>query len=453
MIIFETHQDLLSRKKFMLMGHGVTGRAVASFILDQTNFDLIIANSGDPSEWFQAQSYQGYEQRIQCCDMDDPVSFNQCLNLADAVMRSPGLDPRRFSQTCLGQKEVGEIELAYQFLKVQQMNIPIVAITGTNGKTTTVSMMKHVCDQSGIQAFLGGNVGTPFIQLFKEQKWQDTQVIILELSSFQTEQLDSFEADASAILNLSASHEERYEHADDYFESKLQLFDHTPGQKCFYLASNLNLLERLRPSFPFQTQFAISNELANAELKHHLLQNLEVIGEHNLMNAFYCYRMLESIGKKVEFQSFKGFLGVAYRLQKRPSVTGRPLFNDAKSTNQEATLTAVTSMAENFEAFALIMGGQLRSARIDFSHLFQSIPKGAQLYFFGEARSELARHAKQFQLTYHEFESLEPLLRQLKQTSPQDPLLFSPGFPSFDQFKNYVERGKSFDQLIEELKF
>ena len=231
MQVFDSHSKIILCQKALVMGFGVTGKAVVEFLLNKTEVSIYIASTGHVENW------QGKpNDRITYFDMNDTELLKQTFRDCDFVMRSPGIDPRGFPDLALKNKEIGEIELAYQFLRSNFKNgdyPKIIAVTGTNGKTTTVSLLNHVLKKSNIRSFLGGNIGTPFITLFENESWNKVEVIVLELSSFQTEQLKSFQADSAAILNLSSSHEERYHNADKYFQAKLNLINHVSIDKFF----------------------------------------------------------------------------------------------------------------------------------------------------------------------------------------------------------------------------
>lgn len=446
MQVFDLHSKKQLCHKALVIGYGVTGKAVVDFLINHTTIEVFVGNNGPVSLW------QGeLSDRIDYFDLSDTESLKKYADECDFIMRSPGVDPRKFANLALWEKEVGEIELAYQYLvaNTEKENFPkIIAITGTNGKTTTVSLLDYALKKAKINSFLGGNVGTPFIQLFENKSWRKTEAIVLELSSFQTEQLDTFFANSVAILNLTPSHEERYDRVEDYYQAKINLISHVDIKNFFYLNSNTELIQDLNP----KTQLIAENGLGlkeKIEKVQALKESLDLIGDHNLINALFCFCLIEAAGLEVSSSDFAGFYGVTYRLQKLQVPSNRIIYNDAKSTNQDASLIALSSMQINYPQFHFIMGGQLRDKTIDFTRLFSEIKNSAKLHFFGESKDELIRHAKKFQLSCSTYEKLDEVIKVLEEDDL--PVLFSPGFPSFDQYKNYVKRGEHFSLLAETL--
>lgn len=434
----------------MVMGYGVTGKSVVSFLKEKTSFQIIVCNSGETSSWGN-DALSG----IETFDLENTDLFNEYLKKSPFVMRSPGIDPRPFLSTDLEKKEIGEIELASQFLSKMKANedqadpagLKILALTGTNGKTTTVSLIEHVLKNAGYKVFLGGNVGTPWIEMFLTEEWRNFQVVILELSSFQTEQLKTFHCDSSAILNLSSSHEERYDNVDDYFSAKIDLFNHGLLANNFFLKFDLDKIQRIQPKLNLSLQNGVH---LNLDIAKQLEASLDIIGDHNVLNACFSYQMITSVGLKVEFKHFSGFHGVRFRLQKIKSQTIE-VYNDAKSTNQESTFTAIQSMQKHHDHFHLIMGGQLRNKKIEFNDLFKILDSKISLHFFGESAEQLCEHAKKFNLNSFQYTNLNEALRAIKASKKEKAILFSPGFPSFDQFKNYIDRGNQFNEIINQL--
>ena len=197
-----------------IWGMGVSGLSALRF-LSKKNHNLFAINSGNPAEWGQISEVYKYVSKDQCFDQSQ---IPQELTL-DLIILSPGIDPRipelaRYRDV----KKYCEVELAYKNLK---RKIPIIAVTGTNGKTTTVTLMAKALEKAGQKVFLGGNIGTPFCDISLNEEQFD--YIVLELSSFQLELLEEFRANFACILNITPSHMERYDDFRDYEVAKMNI--------------------------------------------------------------------------------------------------------------------------------------------------------------------------------------------------------------------------------------
>ncbi|MBT7609843.1 MAG: UDP-N-acetylmuramoyl-L-alanine--D-glutamate ligase [Bacteriovoracaceae bacterium] len=344
-----------------------------------------------------------------------------------------------------------EIELASRFF-----NKPILALTGTNGKTTTVSLIQHILKKCNINSFLGGNIGTPFIEAIENQ--ENYELAVLELSSFQLEAIKDFHPFIAGVLNLYQSHEERYDCFNDYVTAKVNITNNLTKKDFFVrredeksLEPHLKNLECIEIKIPsdLNPKAHFWNEL---NLDHFPLQ-----GNHNLENLAMAKIFLNKWGvndKQIE-SAIKDFQAVPFRLQEIYHINDFKIFNDSKSTNWDATNTALKSFDEKKKPI-LIMGGKLRedTGIKDLSQKIQFFIKATKfIIVFGEAGPSLKSYFKD-KKNLIIVETLECVMEQLiskefivDQNLNED-ILFSPGYPSFDLYKNYIERGQHFDKLI-----
>lgn len=462
-----------------IIGLGVTGLSVLKFCLSHLHQSLYLLNDGDIEKtksrvvkYLEQHNIEAYQDRLKYLPLNDSIQEEHivdCLNESQFIMRSPGVDPRHaICKNYIDQfisKEIGEIELSFYFLKYKEFELnqtrgeafKIISLTGTNGKTTSVYLLQHLLDQLGEKNYLGGNVGFPFIDLFSSEIYhsffgKETIYIVLELSSFQTEQLNHFSSDVISILNISPSHEERYKNYSEYFTAKevLLSFLSEDGKTIIDKMVYDQLKETTKKIIKEQVVLIDRHDQKCMEqFENEYLGEFNLIGEHNIRNAYFGYKILQNLNLKLEKRHFANFKGVSFRLEKRFAKNGHVFFNDAKSTNQIATITAVGAMNRTYESFDLIMGGQKRSATIDFNEVFKIMTKTRTLYLYGESADDLAQIANKEKVVYQTFQTIEELMLELsKRDERQLPVLFSPGFPSFDQFKNYIERGNVFNELI-----
>ncbi len=479
--------NYLKNQKICVMGLGVTGLSVIKFFSEELKISLNVVNSGDPKSWYQSNQLSTLFPRIsidQCFSDDEKISPEALFHLKgmNLLVVSPGIPPAHpFIQKLLSANPTlqitGEIELAYrifhdyyQLPHTKHLRPKILGITGTNGKTTTTTLAGHVLKSLGKKVFVGGNIGIPFLEYFQSFDHQDC--VVLELSSFQLAQIDHFRADVSLILNLYPNHGERYLGLKDYAEDKLQILKHSP--KCFahHTLEELFTEDDIKKQFPHCDLLLMSDESLKTKLKTFEVEQDRMLiqGEHNLENIVFCLEAIMALkfcdlsSNANHFHQLKeavyAFPGVAHRIQWVPGVRslwGFDAFDDAKSTNWDATITAVKAMKPSHE-LKLILGGKKRGVGDDIApHLefFSSVKHLKEILFVGEMGriifQELENeqsHKRNLSFSYRYFENYKQLIHQLHQENFQGALLLSPAFPSFDQFKNYEERGETFQALL-----
>lgn len=438
----------LTGKSLAVYGLGVTGLATLEYLKTQSLKDLLVLSRGEPKDW-----------EIQSKDFSFPLtlksesdeSLREELSQKDLILLSPGI-PKTVPVLAKAVDKVpiwNEVELAFRFFKK-----PILAVTGTNGKTTTVTFLGECLRALGLRPFIGGNIGIPFVDSLKEREAYDCAV--LELSSFQCELLDEFHAPVNCILNLFANHGERYENTDEYRRAKWELVRKATPEDLLFIGNGVG-----ESPFDFNGELTDLSSLKGSELSNLFdLSQLKVVGAHNRINLTFAYYMVKSFVEKKfpelnnsklndTFQStLNAFSGVEHRVEGLGKRNGFWIFNDAKSTNWEATLTAIRAVREKELPIALVLGGQLRGNNdLPPKEFLEIIEKDeCSVFTIGEA-GKLLDGDYPFMFC----DTLEMALKEIKSNFTKDCcLLFSPAFPSFDQFKNYADRGRVFKKLIDE---
>lgn len=410
--------------KIAIWGMGVSGVSALKALSIEPSLDIYTINKGAPDEWPNIATIEEYLQLDHCLAEDKSL-----LSLEfDQIILSPGID--RKSELVKdfihrGVEVISEIEYT-----ARKVSVPIVAITGTNGKTTTTTMISECLRLAGKSVFTGGNIGVPFCEILLSQEKYD--VVVLELSSFQLESLVSFKANIAILLNISESHMERYASYADYVSAKLNIFN---NQRDSDLA--------IAPQEYLPEKGELLIKAPGIDLK-----NTKIIGDHHLYNLFCVQRVLRyfqvSNPSDVIGEFLKDFRGVAYRLQFTGEKNGLKFYNDAKSTNPNSTLSACLSF--NDQEYILIMGGKVRDENTNLHSVLGEI--GPQkIYAFGEAREIIFEQLKG-QAEVEKLESLDDVFKALSTSDLKGNIVFSPGFPSFDQYKNYLDRGESFERLF-----
>lgn len=391
--------------KITILGAGRSGLS-ALRLAQKFEYDVTLVNQGDKSLW----AVEG----VNCIEQDN---IGSQLIEADIIVKSPGIDPRiDLFEGIDPKKIVSEVEWAYRHYKG---NAKTIAITGSNGKTTTSTMLAQYLESIGKSVFLGGNIGTPICEFVTSE--HDVDYIVLEVSSFQLENIDQFYAAVGVILNISENHMERYDSTYDYAKAKYNLVNHSHqmlvNQSSLFFDKTMDV-----------DTFDQTDKIASPML---------LPGDHNRQNAFVVARIVELLGEdKSQLDSFlKQFRGVEHRFEFVGSFSGLKVYNDSKSTNLialEAALSALNG-SDNY----LILTGRPRGSE-DFSLILKD-DRLKKVFSYGEASKVLPDFVDKK-------DSLEEILNELK--GSEGVLVFSPGFPSFDLYKNFEDRGRIFKKTI-----
>jgi UDP-N-acetylmuramoylalanine--D-glutamate ligase len=431
----------LSDKKVAVYGMGKSGIS-ALRLLSREGAKVFAISKGDPSSWYP--NILNFISRENCYSESDPQAskiFSEC----DLIILSPGIPPTNDClKGALGKIPIwSEIELGFHFSKV-----PVIALTGTNGKTTTVSLLGELLTSAGFEVFVGGNIGIPYCDISFHDKKYDFAV--LEISSFQLEQIESFKPRVAVILNITQNHGERYESFHDYRVAKENIARNLTQEDSFIVPSSDQLLVKYAKSLPSKVVEVDQKNLKEMEAFWDL-SSFQLIGSHNLLNLYFCFKILKVLGispadAKLGMENFKG---VDFRLQKEDTNLPFAVFNDAKSTNYDATLTAIKSLGEKKLPIYLILGGQKRGSGDSLIPHIPELKKTVKkIFLIGQTTEMLANEIKN-QIPLENALTLEKAIDLVKGDKDfKGILLFSPGFPSFDQFENYVARGRAFSTLI-----
>jgi UDP-N-acetylmuramoylalanine--D-glutamate ligase len=423
-------------KKVAVYGLGVSGVAVIKFLANKGLSSLVIVNSGPVENWVLPT----LDESILVEKVREDVSsdiFASC----DLIVLSPGI-PREVDslRKALDQKIPvwNEVELAYNFFDGD-----IIAVTGTNGKTTTVSFLNQLFLELGVKVFLGGNIGIPFVESLS---CNDYEYAILELSSFQCESLESFRAKSNIILNVYDNHGERYDDMEYYRKAKWMMVKNTSPSDKIFVGSSAG-------SPPFSSIEGeiteVSEDWDNQFKKIFDITKMKVIGAHNRFNFYTAWLMYNSLGLPVDVfkKTLYSFLGVEHRVERLDC--NSIIYNDAKSTNPLALLTAVTAVSECYDDIILIMGGRKRS-ELDYPNddIIKKLENCChKVLCIGEAAPGLIKLSNIFE----NVENLDKAKEYIVKNAKEKVVLFSPGYPSFDQYQNYAQRGNHFKQLFGEM--
>lgn len=390
--------------------------------------------------------------------------FDQDLLLsAEEIIISPGLDPKLpeiQAAIAKGIPVISEIQVLRR-----ATDKPIVAITGSNAKSTVTTLIGLMAENAGKKVAVGGNLGRPALDLTKD----DPELYILELSSFQLETTSNLNAEVAVVLNLSEDHLDRHGDMMGYHTAKHRIFQ---GVKKVVHNRDDSLTRPLVPdatpmqSFglnaPDMNQYGVLRETDGtmwlARGRERLLKSSDMYmqGTHNVANALACLALGEAIDLPLDsmLETLKTFKGLEHRCEFVKDVNGVRYYNDSKGTNIGATLAALDGLGAAIEVqqgkVAIILGGQGKGQ--DFTALRESLSKFAKVaVLIGEDRPVIEKAIEGTTTLLHAESLAEAVALCQKNTQPNDVVLLSPACASFDMFSGYPQRGHQFVALVNEL--
>ena len=378
----------------------------------------------------------------------------------DLIVASPGVPmdlPALAAARAHGVPVWSEIELAWRFLRGK-----LVAITGSNGKTTTTSLVAHILKTAKVPTLVGGNIGVPLLSLVESST--DATVTVAEVSSFQLEAIEAFRPEVGVLLNLTPDHLDRHASFDDYAQAKTRMFENQLERDIAVLNADDPEVTRRMPSRPQVYWFSRLKRVAQGAF----LSGAEIIfrsdgrettvarrediglrGEHNIENvlAAVVAASVGGVAPAAIQAGIKTFAGVEHRLEFVADVGGISFYNDSKATNVDAALKAI-------EAFAgpmiVILGGKDKGS--PYTPLREPLRGRARLaLLIGAAHEHIARDLEGA-VAIEQAGTLDRALHvAMQKAKPGDVVLLAPACSSFDQFENYEQRGRVFKQLVANL--
>jgi len=379
----------------------------------------------------------------------------------DLIVVSPGVpvdSPSLVQARALGEPVIGEIELASQFLPKN-----IVAITGSNGKTTTTTLAGEIISAGGFPVVVGGNIGTPAISLVDRAKAD--AVVVLEVSSFQLETVQTFRPRVAVVLNVTPDHLDRHRTFAAYTDAKARIFENQQTNDYAVLNADdptcAELANRSRAQvFWFSRKKEVQQGaylrdgrllFRDAKQQHEIMQASEIPlkGAHNVENAMAAICVGALMGCEAERirAAVQNFKAVEHRLEFVATIRGVEYYNDSKATNVDATIKALESFPANVH---LILGGKDKDS--DYSLLNDLLQKRVKrVYTIGSAAEKIESQVG----TVVEIDrsgTLEAALRHAAAIAQSgDVVLLAPACASFDQFQNYEHRGRVFKEVVASL--
>lgn len=444
--------------KIAILGFGLQGKAALEYwVRPENELTVCDTNQVDVPEGVQTVFGTDYLNN---------------LHEYDLIIRSPGLHPQNIIDNNTDHPEVMDkvTTVTNEFFRV--CPAPIIAVTGTKGKGTTSSLIAKILETGGHRVHLGGNIGTPPLDLLKNDI-KNTDWVVLELANFQTIDL-KYSPHIAVCLMVTAEHLDWHHDMFEYIRAKEQLFAHqTANNIAIYNSRNTYSEEiadsskahKLSYEVPEIDQEPIETNGAYVQGKHVLVEgtkicnihDVKLLGRHNLENV--CAALIATwtiVGNKPKIykKAIKSFTGLEHRLESVRIFNDIRFINDSFASNPGATIAAIRAVRENF---VLILGGYERMIPMEelMNEIVTNSNKIRKVILIGQSRERLESIFKRYNYTNYVVSqsiNLTDIVQQaIKLSQKHDTILFSPAFPSFDMFKNFEERGNQFKAVVKAL--
>ncbi len=454
----------LAGRKIIVVGLGKTGMALARF-LNKRGAAVVVTDAATEEDL----GPQVQELRQMDIALEAGQHRAQTFQQADLIVLSPGV-PHTIAPVVQARENgtvvMGEVELASRFIQD-----PIVAVTGTNGKTTTTELVGNMLTNSGLKVFVGGNIGNPLIGYVDEGGRAD--VVVAEISSFQLDTIDRFRAQIAVLLNITADHLDRYPNFEAYAASKMRIFENQQSGDIAVLNSSDPLVRSLTAGlankkllYPQAREDEDGAVINGSRIRFQIkdfgrlaalaqdqwaldLSRIKLRGRHNLENACAAGLAAMAAGARPEAiqAAMDQYRGGAHRLEYIATVDDVEFFNDSKATNVDAVIRAVDCFRQ---PLVLIMGGLDKG--IDFRPLRDFIQDRIKsLIVMGQAAGLIRSALGDLKPTVAAASMEEAVTKACQEASPGDVVLLSPGCASFDMYDNYAQRGDHFRRIVTNL--
>lgn len=441
-------------QKVVILGAGESGVG-AALLAKARGYDYLLSDAGKIALRFQKEIRENELIHEQGGHSEDQVLA------ADLIVKSPGIPdkaPLVLKAMEQGIPVISEIEFAYRHISRDKK---IIAITGTNGKTTTTLLTHHLCKACGYKAALGGNIGHSFARLAVADSHD---YYVLEVSSFQLDGIDTFKPDVAILLNITPDHLDRYDYQfEKYVSSKFRIIRNMGKEEVFiYFSDNQPIVQELNRRNVEASLFAISllqpiqkgGYLDQDHLVFNFRQSAKkiptsevtLIGKHNMINTIAAVLSLMHIGAPLQriVKGLKSFVNAPHRLEEVAVINGVTYVNDSKATNTDAVFYAL----DGIDSPIIWIAGGVDKGN-DYSSLDKLVKKKVRaLVCLGKDNEKLMKHYGD-RIPAVSTSSLAGALREATALAAQgDIVLLSPACASFDLFKNYEDRGDQFREEV-----
>ncbi|MBA2735108.1 MAG: UDP-N-acetylmuramoyl-L-alanine--D-glutamate ligase [Acidobacteria bacterium] len=448
-------------KKVLIIGAARSGIACARFLAKRGA--TVALNDRKPVEEWPIEAVALKSEGVGCVAGDVPMWL---LDQVELVVMSPGVPskviPARYAERA-GAEVIGEVELASRFLRGR-----IVGITGSNGKTTTTTLIGEILKDAGLSVQVGGNIGTALISMIETSS--DNGWTVVELSSFQLETTAGFHPTVALCLNVTPNHMDRYETLTDYAVAKHRIFrNQTVGDVAILNADDEIVSSWAKGLRAHVVLFSVRRELDeglflrngreivsrtnDGERVLMMRDEMQLRGLHNVENVLAALAAGLSCGASPDSmrETIKRFKPVEHRLEFVGEINGVKFYNDSKATSVDATLKALEAFADEDGKVVLILGG--RGKQAPYAPLAPLIRSHARkLILIGEDADTIERELEDDASMERASDMGDAVRRAQESAQPGDIVLLAPACASFDMFKSFEHRGQVFKEEVKGLK-
>ena len=438
---------MINDKKILVLGLARSGFAITK-LLYENNEIIVVDKSDNDIERINEL------KRLGVTFIKSETGEELLDSTFDLVIKNPGIDPK---QACirkavdLGIPVVNEMEVAYHYLP---KNIKIIGVTGSNGKTTTVTILYNLLKLHNVPVILGGNIGTPLSEIVNDVK--DESVLLLEISDHQLYSFIDFKTNYSVLTNLCPTHLDFHGTYENYKNTKKKIFNHhTKLDKAFINYTNIDSMELTKDIESTKIYFNNENNYYNSEgiyINKDLivkLDDIKIKGNHNYENILVSLLVLKEFkfDKNIIREFLSKFGGVEHRIEIVDTNSDIEFYNDSKATNPTATITALKTMTKPTH---LILGGMERSQ--DFNELNDNIKIVKCIYAIGEVTDRVYDYAMKNNIECIKCNTLENAMLKIKENAQNnEAVLLSTASASWDQYDKFETRGEEFKKLVAKL--
>ena len=444
---------MIKNKKIFVFGMARSGYEVAKF-LHKYNNEIIVTDAKEQDE-DKVKELENLGIKVIITNKPEDLLDESF----DYMVKNPGIiktHPCVVKAHNLGLEVINEVEVAYLFLP---KNINIIAITGSNGKTTTTTITYNILKEAGLPVHLAGNIGTPLSKLVEEIKEND--YLVMEISDHQLVDMYKFHPSIAVLTNLSQVHLDFHGNSyDNYKNTKKKLFLNMNEEDVAFLNYNNSDVVELTKDLKTNKKYFSTNTKTDCYLKDNKIyfedeliintNDILVKGLHNYENIMCAIMVAKTlkINNEVIIKVLKEFNGVEHRLEFVRNLNNRLFYNDSKSTNNESTITALKSFDK---PTILLLGGLDRNIPFDALTPYMTYVK--EVICYGETKNKLKEYCDSINKKCIVLDNLLESTKKAYEISNEgDVILLSPACASWDQYKTFEERGEEFKKIVNELK-
>ena len=442
---------MFDNKKIFIFGMARSGYECAKLLSKYTNQILVV--DGKVQDENHTKELEGLNIRVVITQTPEELLDDSY----DFVVKNPGIiktHPCVLKAKELNIPVINEVEVAYHLLP---KDIRIIGITGSNGKTTTTTMIYEVLKRANLSAFLGGNIGYPVCSLVEKVKSND--ILVLEISDHQLVDVNDFKTNISVLTNLSEVHIDFHGDYETYKNSKKKIFAHHTKEDLALI--NLENKDSLKLTEDIQStkEYFSSKQKADAYIQDNFivykgeniisLDDIKIKGMHNYENIMCMIMVVKkfSVSNEIIKDYLKEFKGVEHRIEYVREKDGVTFYNDSKATNTDSTIIALDSF---MKPTILILGGLDRGH--SFVPLTDHLSHVKKIICYGETKLRIKEYADSINIPCLVVDTLkEATIEAYEDASRGDVVLFSPACASWDQYDNFEIRGKEFKDTVNNL--